>query len=233
MIFWLIFIGVLAGLASLGGISWIYIERKTKGRWVVLAKRLGIDVAKGRRFNERTSLHGIYRNHPIRIYIDTVRSGKYSTDYTVVDVDFDSKCKIDMAMYKKAFSAKLAEKLGAQDVKLGNSQFDKKYMLKGKNEEAIREILNQEIQEKIIGIGDCNLKMAGGNASFRQKGNIKDIDKLNSVIDVTIEIVENAERIEELGEPKEGIPYGIPISDEELETSKKKSVDLKDTGPFK
>jgi len=133
-----------------------------------------------------------------------------------------------MSVSPKSFLGNIAEKFGAQDIKLDNREFDKKYWVKGDNQDLIKKILDSIIQSGIMGIKDFSITLADNEAYIEENKFIADIVRLQSLMDVTIDIVEKIEGLED-----KDIPYGIPVSDEEYEFNKKKSTELKGTGPFK
>jgi len=125
--------------------------------------------------------------------------------------------------------------------------FDKKYLIRGDEEDKIRMILDKDIQDKIMSIKDFSMRVEYDGAYIEGPHNALNFDyvRFKSSIDVTIDIIEKIEKLEGLEKPErlekpeglekleEEIPYGIPVSDEKVETKKKKSSELKGTGPFK
>ena len=80
----------------------------------------------------------------------------------------------------------------------------------------------------VLGFSGISIVFTYGVLIFLIIKYINYLTNFSAISDVTIDI---AEKIEGLRD--EDIPYGIPVSDEQLEASKKKRTDLKGTGPFK
>jgi len=105
--------------------------------------------------------------------------------------------------------------IGTHDIKLQSQEFDSRYVVRSDNEDAVRQILDFDIQDKIMKVEGYSIRIDSDKAYLEEAlehyyWRFKyGADRYKALIDVTIDIVE---RIEGLGE---NIQYAIPVSDEE------------------
>jgi len=186
-------------------------------------------------------LEGQYRNHSIVLEAYKTYTPRPKDDrseggwlpvehqYSRFSVQIAKITDFKMSVSRKGFFGKVLGKLGAQDIKLANREFDKKFMVRGDNEDLIKNMLDINIQSQIMSVNNFpGIKIENGEAIFQAEHFTRHIDRLHSLIDVTIDIVEKIEGLEDTD-----IPYGIPVTEKEFDFNKKKRTELKGTGPFK
>lgn len=191
-----------------------------KKRWRELAQRLGVQRDERKTVRDHDSkvrsifyyveglkretvmvLEGRYRDYSIvleayKTYPSDPRALKIEHHFSKFSVQIGKLTDLSMSVSQKGFLGKVVVKFGGQDIKLDNREFDKKYMVKGDNEELIRNILDPVIQSRIMGVKHFEtIVIDNDEASFEIKGFTKYIDRLQSMIDVTIDIVEKIESL--------------------------------------
>ncbi|GAA0729474.1 hypothetical protein GCM10008905_29470 [Clostridium malenominatum] len=125
----------------------------------------------------------------------TVSTGKTSATYTRFRAAFLKNQDIYFKIYKEGIFSDLAKMLGMQDIEIGIEDFDNNFVIKGNNEESIKNILSiTEVRNLIQAQDRINLeiKESGGFLGpkypedvaileFTGSGVIKDIETLKSI----------------------------------------------------
>jgi len=195
-----------------------YPSRKLGNNWTILAQKLGVECHKGGReridIQLRTSdepvwtVEGQYRNHDV-ILCAFWRHQPSGGGQAGSSVQM-TRCTFPMANLKelemtiasknilrnpKYILHKMAKVFGKQDIKLNHPQFDKKYLVQGNDENAIKDIFDIDIQSGILGVKYYipPIKVSDDETHFEEEGFIYNIERLKSLIDITIDIVERIE----------------------------------------
>jgi hypothetical protein len=197
-------------------------------RWSSIANQLGIEFhSPGSRFQkligmeffaakESALLRGSYRNHPLVLTTYSVdedqgQSGAYY---------FRLKIGIEQPNIKKMFLAhkdilnNMREILDSHDIQvnpeyLGSKDpFDMNYLIRGDEASKIRRILDKDIQGKLMSVKNYSMRIDNAGAYIEEPLNTFgfNVVEFNSRIDVTIDIIERIEKLEELGEPEIDTP---------------------------
>jgi len=93
---------------------------------------------------------GVYGGRRVKIEAYTCRSGENSSIKTRIIVEHNGKATAEMMLYKEGVLTKIGKALGMQDIQLGNTEFDEKFLVKGKNPVQVKDILNFDLQHKLL-----------------------------------------------------------------------------------
>jgi len=55
-----------------------------------------------------------------------------------------------MKIYSETIASEIGKKLGMQDIQIGRSEFDEKFMVKGNDEFFVRNFLTSNVQDKLL-----------------------------------------------------------------------------------
>ena len=89
--------------------------------------------------------HNIY---DVKVYSQS--GGKNSPPYTHVEVFLNLSTDFKMRIYNETMASRIGKKLGMQDIQIYNDEFDSKFMIKGSDEYIVTNILNFDVQNKLI-----------------------------------------------------------------------------------
>ena len=170
--------------------------------WQELAEETGGKFIEGHSWHsDRTEVE--YNNWKIIFDNFTLWSGKYHTEMTRVIAPIISTNDFKFEIYRNGFIRKIEKLFGAQDVEIGNIEFDKAFVIKSNNEFKIKTFLrNKKIRnlielEKEVNIQICDQKGIWEEKlpqnelelSFFWDEEIKDIEKLKSILNLFIEML--------------------------------------------
>lgn len=136
-----------------------------------------------------------FENWDIIIDTYTVSSGKSSTTYTRIRAPYINKGDFRFKINRSSVFSNIGKTFGMQDVVIGDPDFDENFIIKGNDEEKIREIfLSDKIRELISSQKRIDLEIKDDEGRFGTKfpdnvdelyyqtgGIIKDIEKLKEL----------------------------------------------------
>ena len=89
--------------------------------------------------------------------------GDKTPPVTQIEIKHDISTKIKFSIFTENIFTRIAAKLGMQDIKIDNSEFDKKFMLKSNDIYFLKEFMDKEVQQCVIDINE----LIGGYRSQR------------------------------------------------------------------
>ena len=113
-------------------------------RWDRLAMRTGLTLDRGS-WLIKPQLSGEYRRHPIELTTYTRRHNKSSTTYTLITLTITNsgqKLKISSSGVLRETIGKI---FGAQDVHIGNEEFDKRFNIQSQPPELAVDLLMGDV----------------------------------------------------------------------------------------
>lgn len=120
-------------------------------------KEVWQDIAQGIKgeFHEGGMLktgHVTYHYKKWTVYLDDyhVQAGNVPIIYTRVRVPFINTNDLEMNVHKMSIFSNLAKKLGGQDILIGDAAFDEEWILKGNNEELVKNLLKRGTIRQLI-----------------------------------------------------------------------------------
>lgn len=117
-------------------------------------------------------LQGTWNGYPFRIYEQMVGSGKNKsvvTYATFENVPFDYDFKIG----KEHIFSKAGKMLGLKDIEFQDAEFDKKFLIKAKDEDKFRAFFNYKLQEELKMIKDdlkATIRVQNGTMTYSHYG---------------------------------------------------------------
>jgi hypothetical protein len=149
-----IFLTVIAVLVT------IHTVTKSKGtdHLRLLGEEIGIDVTGGEPYfpsiqwlsflKKPTRVNGDYRGGTTEIWHFSRGNGKSSSPYIGLKLRLENRRKLSFQFNKEGFFSKIGKTFGMQDVKVGDVEFDKTFIVKCSDPEFIQAALLPEIMEK-------------------------------------------------------------------------------------
>ena len=146
------------------------------------------------------SVEVVYLSHKIifdsYVHYVTVGGQTFDTEFTRIRLEFITPDDLRFRITKHDFINTIGKFFGAQDIEVGDQEFDKKHMIKGNNEFKIQTIFSHKvIKSLIMAQEDTFLQLMDEEGAFHepiQEGHamlyyisetlIKDKEKLNSLL---------------------------------------------------
>lgn len=97
-------------------------------------------------FTKLNVLSGNLDGNPIMIFEKIVGSGKHQTVYTIASFS-PSPFDFDFRIGKEGFLSKVGKSFGVKDIEFDNVEFDKKFLLKAKEENRFRSLMDYRMQQ--------------------------------------------------------------------------------------
>jgi len=139
-------------------------------------------------------MDGVYRNHHVEIYLK-VEDNDGPSRSTVMSVSFNNPRRISIHLTKKGLLEEIRKRLfQVPETIVDDPEFDQKFVIRGSNESVIKTILDPSIRKKIMNIKNFHITIDGNEAYFEESGFIMDTKRLQSVLDITIDILEKIEK---------------------------------------
>jgi hypothetical protein len=181
-----IFLGVLL----IGGIIWAVAARqKQDAAWEQLASEIGAEFVKGGFFRSN-KVQAKVREWIVTLDTFSVPSGDSSTVYTRMRAPLQSRDGFQFTIFRIGFISKLDKALGAQDIDIGDPDFDREFVIQGNNEPKVRVLLaNLRIRQLIQGQKSIRLGVRDNELRFEVQGVIKDVERLKSLFELFKEML--------------------------------------------
>lgn len=137
-----------------------------------------------------------YENWKIIFDNFTVWSGKYSSETTRVMTSITLSDNFRFELYREGFIRKIEKIFGAQDIEIGDPEFDKAFTIKSTNEFKIKALLrNKAIKNLISALKEVNIQISNQEGiwekelppnefelSYYSDGEINNLETLKSVL---------------------------------------------------
>jgi len=201
-------IPVLVGIMKRSLFEWLGVEAMFGGLYLFIAAKLlrwakkkkaweKIAAKTGLNYQKRglsPSMWGDYRKHHVEIYLGSKDEGQI-TGYCV---QFENPEEIVMHLYKESLYSKIGRRLSVQeqDIKVNDPEFDQKFVIKGNRPLSLQAILDPSIRNKIMNTKDFHIlidEKQPNVAHYWENGFVTNTERLRSVLDLMIDIVEKIE----------------------------------------
>lgn len=175
-----------------------YWSRQRHNRaWEDFATRTGLAFEPGR-FLGAPRVSGAYRGHPLLVDTYTVHHGKSSTTYARIALGLNRPTGLSLTLYNEGVFASLGKILGGQDIQTGDAELDRRFIIKGQPEQAIRTLfLTGGWTQKLQAARAVHLEVDSQSVRFRTTGVIRDVDYLQSLLDMVSTLADAIEHVSE------------------------------------
>jgi len=143
--------------------------------------------------------NGFFRSSKVEAHIQnwivtldtySVPSGDSNTTYTRIKAGFQNRDDFQFKIFRTGLVSKIDKALGAQDIEIGDEEFDRAFTIQSNNESRVRALLiNQRIRQLIQAQKTIRLMVRNNELYFEAQGVIRDIERLKSLFDLFREVL--------------------------------------------
>lgn len=171
--------------------------------WSQLSEFIGADYVDGGFFGKNKVVVHV-KEWTITLDTYTVSTGKSSVTYTRMRAPYINKDGLYFKIYKAGIFSDLGRLLGMQDIQIGFEEFDTDYVIKGNNDDKIRELFSKTNIRSLIELQPrFSLQIKDDEGWFGESfpegvdelyfsvaGVIRDIDLLKALFDLFAEVLD-------------------------------------------
>jgi len=115
--------------------------------WQLLSEQIGSEFVEGS-FLKKDKVVAHIKQWSVTLDTYAVSDGKTSTTYTRMRAPYVNKDNIRFKIYRSGIFTGIGAALGMQDIEIGFPEFDQDFVIKGENEQKLKELLaNTRIRE--------------------------------------------------------------------------------------
>jgi hypothetical protein len=121
------------------------------------------------------------------ITVSEYPGSKYQSAYTRVVTNVKNPGLGHIKIYSETLASEIGKKLGKQDIQIGSSEFDEKFMIKGTDEHFVINLLTSNIQDKLL-----SLRVYGPTVTLENnelKVNVPRVLKTDEAYDLLIDTI--------------------------------------------
>lgn len=176
-----LFIALFVGLAALG----IYQSKKARENWARFAATYGLQMTGGESWTSRPHISGWFDGIYVHIGTITRGSGKNRSTYTQFQAMLNCPMPLGLQIHQESVFSKVGKFFGGQDIHVGDSAIDDAFILKGRDENAVRHFVSQPaIRQALFRIVQTrpDFVLYAGNIMMEQRGMVSDPARMYSAI---------------------------------------------------
>ena len=182
----IIFTGVFIIVVIVG---WVIFRQQRDAAWKRFATEIGAEFIEG----------GLFRTSKVQAHINdsavvldsySVSSGDSSTTYTRIRAPFQNKDGFQFTLFRTGLVSKIDKALGAQDIEIGDADFDRDFTIQSNNESKVRALFaSLSIRQLIQAQRSIRLRLKENELHFEVQGIIKDLERLKSLFELFREVL--------------------------------------------
>ena len=174
----------LAALLLVVALWLLYFRRRQDAAWRQLATEMGAEFIPGGLFATSKVLAKV-KDWTVTLDVYSVPSGDSNTTYTRMRAPLHKKDAFQFTVFRTGLVARLDNKLRAQDIAIGDAEFDHDFTIQGNDEARVRALLaNLSIRQLIQAQKRIRLGIRKDELVFEAQGVIKDIERLKSLFEL-------------------------------------------------
>jgi len=181
---------LICGVISMFVVSIVYLWKEGTRHKDILKKQAikrNAELTGGFLSNPKLKLN--YYTDKLEIYTFTHKFG--ST--TFLEIVFDPPVNLKMKIYKESNLAKVGKAIGMMDIQFGYDEFDSEVIVKGNDENYIRNIITFEIQQKILFVikkKNIIINLKNDRLRITIPGLFKDEETTDELINLSLKLVD-------------------------------------------
>jgi hypothetical protein len=155
--------------------------------WNELAKQTGLTFKPATFSDDQRAVFGVYRQRQIRLETFKIRAGTYSNlTYTRIMVTLNQPGDLCMTLHEaRVLFARISEKLGMSDIKIGDEDLDRRFVIQGQPENKIVRLLSSpEIRKQLRPTIDLCIKVEWPMITYTKFGVEVNPDTLIALFDL-------------------------------------------------
>lgn len=162
-------------------------KHKQHAAWAILGEEMGLEF-----YPAEESLVGKVNGVDINVHIEVRGSRKNKKVYTVFSSAAADILPVGLAMTRQHLLSAVGKVLGMQDIEVGDSRLDDRFVIRGPFEDETREfLLNGPVRDALLQLSDRHdsLRIMDGSVRFDLKGRISNPNQIRSSIDTLVSCV--------------------------------------------
>lgn len=105
-----------------------------------------------------------HNNHTIKVETYMFMAGNVPITYFRVSSIFEELKTFDIKISREGMFSSVSKFLGAMDIQIDHEEFDKRFMIKGNDEELVRKVLDDKLRESLFDMNGFTLYTSTGGA---------------------------------------------------------------------
>lgn len=176
---------VFVVLLVIGIVVWMVISRRRlDAAWRQFADELGAGFVEGGLFGS-SKVQAHFKNWAITLDTFSVSSGDSSDTYTRMRAPLLNTDGFQFTIFRMGFISKLDKALGAQDIDIGDPEFDRDFVIQGNNESKVRALFaNQNIRRLIQAQRSIRAGVRGSELLLEIHGVVRDVERLKTLFEL-------------------------------------------------
>ena len=176
----------------------VWSTRKTRDNLTQLARDLGFQLRQKPPvlglFQPLPTVDGERGGRKVRFFQFTTGSRKSRTTWSAIGVECANPHDLKLNLFAQNFLTQLGEKLGMQDIRLGDPAFDEKFVVQTNAPDYLRAALLPELREPLLRhwdfrMGRNNLKIEGGEVVYAENNQFTDdamLQRMKALLEVLL-----------------------------------------------
>ncbi|HEY9153272.1 MAG TPA: hypothetical protein VIN60_10335 [Anaerolineales bacterium] len=161
--------------------------------WRQFASEIGAEFIEGGLFRS-SKVQAQFKNWMIVLDTYSVSSGDSSETYTRIKTSIQDKDGFWFTIFRTGLVAKLDKALGAQDIEIGDAEFDGAFTVRSNNESKVRALFsNLKIRQMIQMQKSITIAIRKNELRLETRGVIKDVERLKSLFELFKETLNQLE----------------------------------------
>jgi hypothetical protein len=176
------------------GVGWLVLKQRRNTVWRQLASEIGAEYVESGLFGA-SQVKAHIKDWIITLDTHSVSSGDSGELYTRMSASFQNKSELQFTVFRAGIVSKLDKALGTKQINIGDPDFDRNLVVRGKNEAQVQAFFtNQKIRQMIQAQPSIRLNVTGNALLFETQGFIKDVERLKSLFELFKEVLNQLEK---------------------------------------
>lgn len=185
----IVFVGIIAAAI----LVFFYVQRSRKQAWSNLAAQTGLTF-EGVGLFSQARVTGTYRGRNLVLETFTT-GGKNSKKCTRIIASVNNTASIRLRLTGEGILAKIGKKFGGQDIQTGNTEIDKRFLIKGEPEREIQALLtSSEVRQKLLSVPVLSLEVMEGEIRCEQDSFERNTKRLQDLFELLCVLAEGIEK---------------------------------------
>jgi hypothetical protein len=137
-----------------------------------------------------------YKGSPVLVRLQSA-GNRHAADFTMVQMRWpDTRLRLEV--YPERIQSRIGKLMGMEDIEIGDTEFDRRYIISGNDHAAIRQFLTPGVREQIDllrelrTIDDIYVALAGGFLVVKKRGHILDYLLLQRFAKMALDLFDQA-----------------------------------------
>lgn len=127
----------------------LFNQKRSREAWANIATALGLEYSQGSFFGIGV-IEGERQGYWVRVDTFSRGSGKNSKTYTRIQTFLNPTLNLGLAVYREHLFSGIGKMFGSQDIEVGDSAFDGRFMVKGNSSDAVLRLLSADLRKQLM-----------------------------------------------------------------------------------